>query len=81
MYINKRLLTHETITIDLALMMKKLLTCYDNLFNTSFPYTMGWHGNNIQYKPAIFHSVIVFIFILVSILIICYHYYNFILCK
>lgn len=24
--------------------MKRLLTKYDNLFNTSFPYSMGWHG-------------------------------------
>ena len=24
--------------------MKELLIKYDNLFNTSFPYSMGWHG-------------------------------------
>lgn len=24
--------------------MKRLLTKYDNLFQTSFPYSMGWHG-------------------------------------
>jgi UDPglucose--hexose-1-phosphate uridylyltransferase len=24
--------------------LKKLLTKYDNLFNVSFPYSMGWHG-------------------------------------
>lgn len=29
---------------DLASTMKKLLTKYDNLFETSFPYSMGWHG-------------------------------------
>jgi len=28
----------------LADAMKRLLTCYDNLFETSFPYSMGWHG-------------------------------------
>ncbi|NIG60786.1 galactose-1-phosphate uridylyltransferase isoform 1 [Pontoporia blainvillei] len=28
---------------DLASIMKKLLTKYDNLFETSFPYSMGWH--------------------------------------
>jgi len=28
----------------LAEILKKLLTRYDNLFNISFPYTMGWHG-------------------------------------
>ena len=29
---------------DLASIMKRLLTRYDNLFETSFPYSMGWHG-------------------------------------
>ena len=29
---------------DLADLMKRLLTRYDNLFQTSFPYSMGWHG-------------------------------------
>lgn len=29
---------------DLALALKELTTRYDNLFNTSFPYSMGWHG-------------------------------------
>jgi UDPglucose--hexose-1-phosphate uridylyltransferase len=28
----------------LTLLLKKLLTRYDNLFETSFPYSMGWHG-------------------------------------
>jgi len=28
----------------LADILKKLLTRYDNLFETSFPYSMGWHG-------------------------------------
>jgi UDPglucose--hexose-1-phosphate uridylyltransferase len=28
----------------LADILKRLLTRYDNLFETSFPYTMGWHG-------------------------------------
>jgi len=28
----------------LAEIMKQLLTKYDNLFKTSFPYSMGWHG-------------------------------------
>ncbi|WP_163338289.1 UDP-glucose--hexose-1-phosphate uridylyltransferase [Desulfopila sp. IMCC35008] len=28
----------------LAAIMKELLVRYDNLFNTSFPYSMGWHG-------------------------------------
>jgi len=29
---------------DLAGVMKRLLTRYDCLFETSFPYSMGWHG-------------------------------------
>jgi len=29
---------------DLASVMKQMLTKYDNLFRTSFPYSMGWHG-------------------------------------
>jgi UDPglucose--hexose-1-phosphate uridylyltransferase len=28
----------------LAAILKRLLTRYDNLFQISFPYTMGWHG-------------------------------------
>jgi len=28
----------------LAEVLKRLLTRYDNLFRTSFPYSMGWHG-------------------------------------
>ena len=29
---------------DLAEILKRLLIRYDNLFETSFPYSMGWHG-------------------------------------
>ncbi len=29
---------------SLALLLKRLTTRYDNLFETSFPYSMGWHG-------------------------------------
>ncbi len=29
---------------SLAKILKSLLIKYDNLFNISFPYTMGWHG-------------------------------------
>lgn len=29
---------------DLALVLKKLTTKYDNLFETSFPYSMGFHA-------------------------------------
>lgn len=29
---------------SLAEILKRLLTRYDNLFQTSFPYSMGWHG-------------------------------------
>ena len=30
--------------LSLASILKSLLTRYDNLFETSFPYSMGWHG-------------------------------------
>lgn len=36
-------LTQEEIA-SLASIMKRLTTRYDNLFHTSFPYSMGWHG-------------------------------------
>lgn len=29
---------------SLSQILKRLLTRYDNLFETSFPYSMGWHG-------------------------------------
>lgn len=29
---------------SLAEILKRMLTRYDNLFQTSFPYSMGWHG-------------------------------------
>jgi len=29
---------------DLAYILKAVTTAYDNLFQTSFPYSMGWHG-------------------------------------
>jgi UDPglucose--hexose-1-phosphate uridylyltransferase len=28
----------------LAHILKAITTAYDNLFQTSFPYSMGWHG-------------------------------------
>ncbi|EDW51888.1 probable galactose-1-phosphate uridylyltransferase [Drosophila sechellia] len=42
---NKRIndLTAEQ-RYNLALTMKELTTKYDNLFQCSFPYSMGWHG-------------------------------------
>lgn len=33
---------------DLAIALKALTTCYDNLFDCSFPYSMGWHGAPYQ---------------------------------
>jgi UDPglucose--hexose-1-phosphate uridylyltransferase len=36
-------LTSEEIH-SLAEIMKRLTIKYDNLFRTSFPYSMGWHG-------------------------------------
>lgn len=35
---------NEQSRLLLASISKDLLTRYDNLFNTSFPYSMGWHG-------------------------------------
>ena len=32
----------------LADILKRLTTKYDNLFQTSFPYSMGWHGAPVQ---------------------------------
>lgn len=31
-------------TVSLAAIIKDITTRYDNLFETSFPYTMGWHS-------------------------------------
>lgn len=36
----------------LADIMKQLLTKYDNLFEVSFPYSMGWHGKAKKGKYA-----------------------------
>jgi len=35
---------HDNERNGLADLLKRLLTRYDNLFETSFPYSMGWHG-------------------------------------
>ncbi len=37
---------------DLAEMLKRLTTRYDNLFATSFPYSMGWHGAPFDDREA-----------------------------
>lgn len=34
----------EVERVALAAILKRLLTRYDNLFETSFPYSIGWHG-------------------------------------
>lgn len=36
---------------SLADILKRHLTRYDNLFHTSFPYTMGWHGAPLDGEP------------------------------
>ncbi len=36
---------------SLADILKRLLTRYDNLFQTSFPYSMGWHGAPYAGEP------------------------------
>ena len=38
------LMTSKFKFLALAQIMKIYLTKYDNLFMTSFPYSMGWHG-------------------------------------
>lgn len=35
----------------LAGILKRLLARYDNLFQTSFPYSMGWHGAPFDSEP------------------------------
>jgi UDPglucose--hexose-1-phosphate uridylyltransferase len=35
---------HAGQRLNLARILKRLLIRYDNLFQTSFPYSMGWHG-------------------------------------
>ena len=35
---------NDTQRDGLADILKRLTTHYDNLFETSFPYSMGWHG-------------------------------------
>lgn len=37
---------------DLADILGRLLTKYDNLFEVSFPYSMGWHGAPYNGKPG-----------------------------
>lgn len=48
---------------SLAVIMKRLCTKYDNLFQCSFPYSMGWHGapmgpnQNQDYPYWTFHGI------------------------
>jgi UDPglucose--hexose-1-phosphate uridylyltransferase len=37
---------------DLAVILRAITTRYDNLFQTSFPYSMGWHGAPFLKAPA-----------------------------
>ncbi|MCA9994248.1 MAG: UDP-glucose--hexose-1-phosphate uridylyltransferase [Anaerolineales bacterium] len=37
---------------SLASLLKQFLILYDNLFETSFPYTMGWHSAPFSNQPA-----------------------------
>lgn len=37
---------------DLASILQRLLVKYDNLFEVSFPYSMGWHGAPTACEPA-----------------------------
>jgi UDPglucose--hexose-1-phosphate uridylyltransferase len=40
----------------LASILERLLTRYDNLFETSFPYSMGWHGAPFESNTGAGHS-------------------------
>lgn len=42
----------DSLRDSLADLLKRLLTKYDNLFNVSFPYSMGWHGAPFDDQPA-----------------------------
>jgi UDPglucose--hexose-1-phosphate uridylyltransferase len=42
---------------QLADILKRLLTRYDNLFETSFPYSMGWHGQPTDGEPHPYWTV------------------------
>ena len=47
------------VEVDLANISSKLLIRYDNLFETSFPYSMGWHqapGNSQQPEAWTLHA-------------------------
>ncbi|KGL76222.1 Galactose-1-phosphate uridylyltransferase, partial [Tinamus guttatus] len=46
---------HASVT-GLASIMQKLLIKYDNLFEVSFPYSMGWHAH---YYPPLLRSATV----------------------
>lgn len=45
--------------LDLAVLIKKLTTRYDNLFECSFPYSMGWHnppGDGDEHPEWMLHA-------------------------
>ena len=43
---------NDSMRDSLADLLKRLLTKYDNLFNVSFPYSMGWHGAPFDDQPT-----------------------------
>jgi UDPglucose--hexose-1-phosphate uridylyltransferase len=44
-----QLAKYEQAKEDLAQVLKGITVKYDNLFNCSFPYSMGWHGDNQEH--------------------------------
>ncbi|WP_448565305.1 UDP-glucose--hexose-1-phosphate uridylyltransferase [Thalassotalea ganghwensis] len=45
--------------VSLAEIIKQITTCYDNLFQCSFPYSMGWHGapyDDLAHKEWTLHA-------------------------
>ena len=46
--------------ISLAAIMKVLLTKYDNVFDCSFPYSMGWHGKLFSIYQCIYNVLVAY---------------------
>ena len=65
-------LTDEEIR-SLALIMKQLTIRYDNLFRTSFPYSMGWHAA----PTGLTHSFTYFIYFELNFRFFFFFFLNF----
>ena len=54
-HINLKLITCIILFTDLSKILQLLLIKYDNLFETEFPYSMGWHGK--YYLRRLYHEL------------------------